>query len=164
MTINTSGLEHIKVNPPNNTLKGSFDMEKKILSGVLNEESVVDEKEFGRYIKEKRSKRGFTLSQVADRLEISINYVSQMERGVRKVTDDLVVSFAELYNVDLDELFWMSGKIPVGVRKLIMKDANLQNALSYIHKFGLSSEKQERLTKEILEFIKTDIKNNHEFI
>ncbi|MDY0407383.1 helix-turn-helix domain-containing protein [Paracerasibacillus soli] len=110
MTINTSGLEHIKVNPPNNTLKGSFDMEKKILSGVLNEESVVDEKEFGRYIKEKRSKRGFTLSQVADRLEISINYVSQMERGVRKVTDDLVVSFAELYNVDLDELFWMSGR------------------------------------------------------
>jgi len=139
-------------------------MVEKILIRVSEEECGIKEKEFGRYIREKRLKRGFTLSQVADSLEISINYVSQVERGVRKATDDLVVSFAELYNVDLDELFWMSGKIPVGVRKLIMKDANLQNALSYIHKFGLSPEQKERLTKEILEFIKTDIKNNHEFI
>lgn len=139
-------------------------MVEKILIRVSEEECGVKEKEFGRYIREKRSRRGFTLSQVAKRLEISTNYVSQMERGVRPATDDLVVSFAKLYNIDLDELFWMSGKVPVGVRKLIVNDANLQNALSYIRKFGLSPEKQERLTKEVLEFIKTDIKNNHEFI
>jgi len=139
-------------------------MEEKILMRVSEEESGVKEKEFGRYIRDVRSKRGFTLSQVAGRIEISTNYVSQIERGVRKVTDDLVVALAILYNVDLDELFWMSGKIPVGVRKLIMKDSNLQNALSYIHKFGLSPERKERLTKETLEFIKNEIKNNHEFI
>ncbi|MBP1917525.1 transcriptional regulator with XRE-family HTH domain [Lederbergia galactosidilyticus] len=139
-------------------------MEKKILMRVLDEEDVVKEKEFGRYIREKRLKRGFTLSQVAVRLEISTNYVSQIERGVREVTDDLVVGFAALYNVELDKLFWMSGKIPVDVRKLIMKDKDLQNALSYIHKFGLSTERKERLTKEFLKLIKTEIKNNHEFI
>lgn len=133
-------------------------MEEKILMRVSKEESGVKEKEFGRYIRDMRSIRGFTLSQVADRLEISTNYVSQIERGVRKVTDDLVVALAKLYNVDLDELFWMSGKIPVGVRKLIMEDAILQNALSYIHKLGLSSEQKDRLTKEILEFIKTEMK------
>lgn len=142
----------------------SDDMEKKILMRVLDEEDVVKEKEFGRYIREKRLKRGFTLSQVAVRLEISTNYVSQIERGVREVTDDLVVGFAALYNVELDKLFWMSGKIPVDVRKLIMKDKDLQNALSYIHKFGLSTERKERLTKEFLKLIKTEIKNNHEFI
>lgn len=158
MTINTCGSGRITVNPTNNTLKGSLDIENKILMRV-SEESEVKEKEFGRYIREKRLKRGYTLFQVADRLEVSTNYVSQIERGIRKATDDLVVSFAELYDIDPDELFWMSGKIPVGVRKLIMKDADLQNALSYIHKFGLSPEQKERLTKEFLKFIKTDIKS-----
>ncbi|AIF42167.1 repressor protein [Virgibacillus sp. SK37] len=81
-----------------------------------------------------RLKRGFTLSQVADGLGISTNYVSQLERGERKVTDDLVVSFAKLYNIDEDILFWKSGKIPLGVRKLIVNDKSLQEALSKLYK------------------------------
>ena len=110
-----------------------MDIENAV-KGSQDEKSEDKEKKFRAYIKWMRLKRGFTLSQVADRLRISTNYVSQLERGERKVTDELLVSFAKLYNIDEDVLFWMSGNIPLKVRELILNDRDLQKALSNLYK------------------------------
>ncbi|AIF45087.1 helix-turn-helix domain-containing protein [Virgibacillus sp. SK37] len=126
---------NIVVTSPVNALDKYLDMDiENVVEDSQDEKSGDKEKKFRAYIKWMRLKRGFTLSQVADRLGISTNYVSQLERGERKVTDELVVNFAELYNIDEDVLFWMSGNIPLKVRELILNDRNLQEALSCLHK------------------------------
>ncbi|WP_077318174.1 helix-turn-helix domain-containing protein [Virgibacillus proomii] len=116
--------------------------------------------EFGIYIRELREKRGLTLAQVAERLDLSINYVSQLERNLRKPTDKLVIEFSQLYKVDQDILFRKSGQIPLRVRKVINRNTNLQKSLSFVDKRNLSQEVEKqiviRIHRMIAEFFNVD--------
>ena len=106
--------------------------------------------EFGNYIKELRFKQGLTLMQVAERLDVSINYVSQLERGLRTATNKLISEFARIYHVDEDELYRVAGKIPLSTLEEMRKSPSLQKAFSYLKKTKVSEEKRKKLEQELL--------------
>lgn len=114
-------------------------------------------KEFGMYIRKLRENRGLTLAQVAERLDLSTNYVSQLERGLRKPTDRLVIEFSRLYKVDEDILFRKSGQIPLRVRKVINRNINLQKSLSFVDKSNLSQEIENQIMIKIHPMIATSL-------
>jgi transcriptional regulator with XRE-family HTH domain len=106
--------------------------------------------EFGLYIKDLRTKRDMTLAQVAEKLNVSTNYVSQIERGIRRVTDEMIQELALIYNHDEDIFFRKAGRIPIRVLEEIQTNPMLQKALSFVRKKKISEEKRRQMEEEIL--------------
>lgn len=64
----------------------------------------MDKKALGKRIKEARSKKGFTQELLAERVEITVIYLSELERGVKLPSLPVFVSIAEALNVSMDSL------------------------------------------------------------
>ena len=58
----------------------------------------------GRRIKEARAKRGLTQEQLAERTDITIVYLSELERGVKLPSLTVFVNIAEALHVSTDSL------------------------------------------------------------
>lgn len=58
----------------------------------------------GRRIREARTKRGMTQEQLAERTDITIVYLSELERGLKLPSLTVFVSIAETLHVSTDSL------------------------------------------------------------
>ena len=58
----------------------------------------------GRRIKEARAKRGMTQEQLAERTDITIVYLSELERGLKLPSLTVFVNIAEALHVSTDSL------------------------------------------------------------
>ena len=64
----------------------------------------VDYKVIGARIQAERKRRGFTQESLAERLDVTVGYVSQVERGITKISLDLLASIAAILECDLSTL------------------------------------------------------------
>lgn len=115
---------------------------------------------FGNFIKELRTQKKMTLAQVAEKLNVSSNYISQLERGVRRITDDMIRELSMIYEIDEDVLFRKSGRIPLRVMEEIQNNPMLQKALSFVSKKKISDKKKREMEEEILR-VYTEFLNVH---
>ncbi|MBQ8399028.1 MAG: helix-turn-helix transcriptional regulator [Clostridia bacterium] len=60
----------------------------------------VDYKLIGKRIKEERKKKGFTQENLAEKLDVTVGYISQVERGITKISLDLLASISSVLGVD----------------------------------------------------------------
>lgn len=68
---------------------------------------------FGAFVREHRNKRGLTLLDVAAALEISIPYLSRIERDREKVPrDEVIRRIANVLHVSQDEAFAAARRLP----------------------------------------------------
>lgn len=67
--------------------------------------------EFCQILKQLRAERGMSQQEVADRLGLNKQAVSQYERGVRKPNFEIAEKLADIFNVDLNYLLGYSDKI-----------------------------------------------------
>ena len=58
----------------------------------------------GDRIKEARKKKGFTQEQLAERLDVSVEFVGQIERGLKLPSMNLFIKLIEALNVSADYL------------------------------------------------------------
>lgn len=130
----------------------------------LNEKYNLEYEDFGSYIRELRERRRLTLVQIAEKLKISTNYVSQLERNIRRPTDELIIGFSKLYNIDEDVLFQKSGQVPLRSRKVVSRNKNLQKSLSFIYKSSLSKEKESEIMNEFVRIIAGSLNVNDDDI
>ena len=63
-----------------------------------------DIKEVGKRIKKTRMRAGLTQEQLAQRLEINIDHIGKIERGLKGISIDLAVALAIQLHVSLDFL------------------------------------------------------------
>lgn len=63
------------------------------------------EEYLGKQLREKRQKRGFTLSVVASQIGISYQQVQKYEQAQSKVSASILYKFAKLYGVSIDKFF-----------------------------------------------------------
>ena len=64
----------------------------------------VDYTAIGQRIKQVRRSRGMTQERLAEALSVSVGYVSQIERGVTKISLDTLAAVATQLNCELSEL------------------------------------------------------------
>ena len=64
----------------------------------------MDKLTMGDRIKETRKKRNFTQEQLAEKLDISVEYVSQIERGLKVPSMQLFIKLLEILDVSSDYL------------------------------------------------------------
>lgn len=107
---------------------------------------------FGGHVRELRVKKGWSINDAGERLGVSANYVSMLERGVRHPTNKFIEALALLYDEDEDLLYKLLGKIPKSVLKSIEENIPLQNALLYAK--NLSEPRKKELEEEILRVYK----------
>ena len=130
------------------------------MQGEQSEEQ--NRKTFGIYIRTLRSEKGWSIHDVGERIGVSSNYVSMLERGVRQPTDETIEKFAELFSVAEEQLYHIIGRIPKSVLDEIGKCKRLQVALSYACKKNLSTDKlkqlEDKLVKVYADFFDVDEK------
>ena len=64
----------------------------------------VDYKLIGERIKKARKNKGMTQDSMAERLNVSIGYVSQVERGITKISLDLLGAISSILECDIASL------------------------------------------------------------
>lgn len=64
----------------------------------------IDYKLIGQRIKQIRKERNLTQETLAERLDVSIGYISQIERGVTKISLDLLGAVSSILQCDVAEL------------------------------------------------------------
>ena len=64
----------------------------------------IDYKLVGERIKRARKSKGITQENMAERLNVSIGYVSQVERGVTKISLDLLAAISTILECDISAL------------------------------------------------------------
>ncbi|MCM3155621.1 transcriptional regulator [Priestia megaterium] len=101
--------------------------------------------EFGEYLKELRNLRNLSTRAVGEELNISSNYISEIERGLKAPADQTIREFAELYKVDENILFDKLKRVPLKATELLETQDKLQNLLSEIQDSDLKVEEQEQL-------------------
>lgn len=106
----------------------------------------VDYKLIGSRIKAKRKAVGKTQEQLAEKLAVTVGYVSQLERGVTKISLDTLSEISSILNCDMS--FFITGTATEG-------NAYLQEEL--IEKYSALTQVQK---KTILDFIDVLIKNS----
>lgn len=106
----------------------------------------VDYKLIGGRIKTKRKAAGKTQEQLAEKLSVTVGYVSQLERGVTKISLDTLSEICSILNCDMS--FFITGTATE-------ENAYLQDEL--IEKYSALTQTQKKI---ILDFIDVLIKNS----
>ncbi|WNR42827.1 helix-turn-helix domain-containing protein [Paenibacillus roseipurpureus] len=124
-------------------------------SNLTFEEKVPDaeyQKSFGQMIKELRLEKGLSLQEVSSALGISLNYLSELERGKKAPSIEVIKRIAEYFNngplsilamVDHDRyldffagLFIVRPKALIKLRELAIETAKLNAPLDESKKMG----------------------------
>lgn len=91
----------------------------------------VDYKLIGSRIKTERNRAGLTQEQMAERLDVTIGYVSQVERGITRISLDLLAKISTILECDISSLItqsaintdgYITDDILVGIRRLSARD------------------------------------------
>ena len=61
----------------------------------------VDYRLIGTRIKERRRAKGYTQENMAEKLEVSVGYVSQVERGITRISLDLLAAVSAVLECDV---------------------------------------------------------------
>ena len=89
--------------------------------------------QFGKRVRELREQRGFTQKELADRLSVSVSYISKVENDRLHFGDYPSVKFihklSEELKADENELLLLSDRVPEHIRKQIQARPELFEAL-----------------------------------
>lgn len=104
--------------------------------------------QFGRRVRELREQRGWIQKDLADRLDVSVSYISKVENGRLHFGDYPSAKFihrlAGELNADEDELLLLSDRVPNALRRRICERPEVFNAVA-----DLDDAAMDRLLKQI---------------
>lgn len=108
---------------------------------------------FGKELRKLRIDNDELLKNMADKLGVTISYLSAVEHGKREVPDDWIDTISELYQLsdaekdNLEDLAYMS-KNKVSIDLLEVNDKKKNTALAFARKFdNLSDEEINKINK-----------------
>lgn len=102
----------------------------------------------GNLVAKLRIQSGFSMAQLAVRVGINPIYLSQVERGVRLPSDEIIRNLADFFKLDENDLFDMVGRVPLVVREELEKQSMLQSLLKEMVKVKLDEQKKQEIYQE----------------
>ncbi len=111
----------------------------------------------GKNIQEIRKSNGYTQEKLAEKIEVSVRYISDVEQDRAKPSYEILVKFCNLFNISLDQIFsqYIKGKENkilnysiVGYDNLSQKDKQtIDNLIIYFNKNKMDEKDQEIIKK-----------------
>lgn len=86
---------------------------------------------FGKMLKEHRSKHGYTLRELAEKVGYNFAYLSQLEADVAKPSEELVKELAKLFKVtpqEEEEMLFLARGVPKQIAEIKEKFPNVAPA------------------------------------
>lgn len=103
----------------------------------------------GAKLRELRKATKLSVFKVGRAINMSGNYISQIERGERPASDAALVALADLYGVDQKELFALYGKLPSDEINMIMQMPELRHLFTEVtSKKGVTDEDRKEMLEE----------------
>ena len=97
--------------------------------------------QFGERVRELRALRGLTQQTIADRMSVSVSYISKVENGKLHFGDypseKFIHKLADELQADEDELLLLADKVPSSIRLRIQQRPNLFRKLAKMDKRSL---------------------------
>lgn len=97
--------------------------------------------QFGERVRELRVLRGLTQQAVADRMSVSVSYISKVENGKLHFGDypseKFIHKIADELQADEDELLLLADKVPASIRSRIRQRPELFRKLAKMDKGSL---------------------------
>jgi transcriptional regulator with XRE-family HTH domain len=99
--------------------------------------------QFGERVKHLRLRHDFTQQYLADRMKVSVSYISKVENGKLHFGDypseKFIHKLASELNADEDELLLLADKVPASIRKRIQQRPELFRKLAAMDKRSLDA-------------------------
>ena len=105
----------------------------------------------GDSIRNARYRAGYSLRALAGRLEIAPAYLSDMERGLRRPTERILLGIAEILNMDFDLLMREAGRIRESVHQYMLREELAGRIVQRMAEAELEQEDLERILKVVEE-------------
>ncbi|MGB5167411.1 MAG: helix-turn-helix transcriptional regulator [Acidimicrobiia bacterium] len=107
--------------------------------------------DLGAFIREQRTRSAMSVRKLADQAGISNPYLSQIERGLRKPSAEILMSIARALDIRTESLYERAGLLDdverPGVEEAIASDPNLtkpqKQALAEIYRSFARNEQEE---------------------
>lgn len=97
--------------------------------------------EQGKKLKNLRNSLGYTLSFVAENLDVTTNYLSLIERGKRRPSEIVMYKMSKFYKLNPMEIFSLYGTVPIEQIEKIISCPSLIKIISTLNT-------DDRFTKE----------------
>lgn len=98
--------------------------------------------DIGKRIQNRRKQKGYTQEQLADMMNVSVQMISNLERGNKAIRIDNLVNLSKILNVSTDYI--LTGKETVG---------DMTNVFS---KFSGLSDRDRKIVEVLIEMCATD--------
>lgn len=106
--------------------------------------------EAGSFLRNERRRTGLSLFKVAKQVGITGNYLSLIERGIQTPSNIVLVALGNFYNLDLEGLFNMYGRVYDSSIKEALRIPSLRKILMEITANNkLSAEEKEEVAQEV---------------
>jgi transcriptional regulator with XRE-family HTH domain len=113
----------------------------------------------GMELRLRRTEMKLSLAKMADRVGISENYLSEIERGEKTPSDEIIRKLAKAFDLDEKYLFARYDRIPLVVQEELKENRTLLNTLYEITQNPNLSDRQkadlyekiQKLYKEIID-------------
>lgn len=102
----------------------------------------VDYKLIGARIKEQRRLKGYTQEDLAEKLEVSVGYISQVERGITRISLDLLAAVSTVLECDMAVLVTGSA---------MNREAYMRDEIGAL--FGQLNPREKQLTLGFMELL-----------
>jgi transcriptional regulator with XRE-family HTH domain len=123
--------------------------------GKEQQEKINSQIQTGYYLKTLRLEHELSLTALGNKLGVSAAYLSNVETGVKPMSDHFVRQIADFYKLDENVLFDLLGRVPLLAREQLDEDSNLQHLLSEIKRNKkLTEEKKQKLFQQMYNLYK----------
>jgi transcriptional regulator with XRE-family HTH domain len=114
---------------------------------------ILDQKKvlFGKIIHEQRKKKKNTLKHVAERVGVSTNFISLLERGLKAPSDKVIIKLADVLEINEGVLFKALGRVHPSIRGNVETAVQEHEGLKELLSELTDKVKEEPLREELYE-------------
>lgn len=124
------------------------DKDKDKVNDEINDQQVkiMGQIKAGTHLKQLRLEKKLSLVVLGEKLGVSAAYLSNIEQGVKTMSDHFIRQIADFYSIDETIIFELMNRVPLLAREQLDESNNLQSLLVEIKRNKkLTDEKKQKL-------------------
>jgi transcriptional regulator with XRE-family HTH domain len=126
--------------------KKQVDINRLDADTVGQQEKLQGQIRAGAFLKQLRAERELSLVALGEKLGVSSAYLSNIESGVKSMSDHFVRQIADFFHVDENSIFELLGRVPLLAREQLDEESTLQDLLVEIKRDPkLTDERKQKL-------------------
>lgn len=124
------------------------DKDKDKVNDEINDQQVkiMGQIKAGTHLKQLRLEKKLSLVVLGEKLGVSAAYLSNIEQGVKTMSDHFIRQIADFYSIDETIIFELMNRVPLLAREQLDESNNLQSLLVEIKRNKkLTDEKKQKI-------------------